>query len=1339
MTTQRPILFGKYQLISQIARGGMAEVWKAKAHGVEGFEKVLVIKRILPELSENPRFVEMFINEAKIAVTLSHANIVQVFDLGQANGSYFIAMEYVAGMDLAALLRRLTRRGQRLAPELALYLVSELAKGLDYAHRRRDAEGKPLNIVHRDVSPQNVVISGEGEVKLTDFGIAKARHRARAVTELGVVKGKYAYMAPEQLMGAQVDARADVFAAGILLYQCLTGENPFQADSTYETLKRIRSADVAPLQDLAPDVDPEVVSIVDRALAFEPDQRYSAAGELYEDLIQYLYGRGKRVGARALSELLKSVMQSAEQAGVGADGLKRAFNSDFAATSDAAAAIAARGAPALSSTGEDSTRVGRRPLREHTGAPAPTPKRERAERRAVTAAVFAMGQDERLSADTVTAAVARFGGTVCEGPDGPAGPRSRRIVALFGDQVPDGRDSDNAARCALRVTRAASMTAAEGNGTTLGTGACAGHVLVDLEGGVVRDAEYQRLLSHAAEMAAAAADGEVVVDADTEQELRSRFRLAPATTVDAHRNWHVLTHERSQHDGYGRFIGRRDALRQVGTLLSVANRGQAQVIGVRGEAGSGKSRLLSEILRRLQLTGHSAAMHVATLNPHMRDVPLSAIQEMVRVFLGVDEFDPETVLKDRVGRLRELGLVETEQRAVAAILGLGDNADEEQNDLSPLHAALSRITKSFAEDQLTIIAWDGADYIDGQSAAVIQGVARSLANGGTRVAAIATFHPEHYPAFTELSEYTEITLSPLGDDEIARLTAARLGADEIPFELLREVSTKSGGNPLYVEEYLKALQESGAVDFEDGQVTYEPDVAHVKVPKSLRGIIASRVARLDAGTRYLLQVAALSGERFQPLVVASAAQEPLQAVESALAAPALGGIIADHGAKERAFAHRLVRQVVQESVTLKARREMHRALAEALEQHYPDRRDELAERLARHYEAAGVPFRAVEYLELAAQRLEEESALESAAAMLEEAIDLLSDTPNGDQARTFELYERVARLSFQSRRLNDGAQVMGRAIKRAEVAKSPSWQARFCMWRGRLLSAASRTEDGRHWLEQAQHLAHGLTDGLLSRDVFVALADVDARRGEFERAVGYLKEALKLSERLDEAARIGCLSPLALMYARMGDHAAALATYGEARALAEVLGEPATHCRLWRLLSQVHYHARDQKQSAVAAARAVEVAREANLSYFAALNAHHMGECYLRLDDHRRAFAALRSSYEVAVERGYTRLQMTNLRALGYIDAVRFGSAEGHSRVARAVAYAEAHDFVWDIIQGKYFLAGVEQVRGDTDAARALLREVLELAVEHGHRKYTEDAEAGLRQLEAGQPIGLPL
>ncbi len=245
----------------------MAEVFKAKSYGVEGFEKTVVLKRILPSLAQNPLFVEMFLHEARLSVALSHANIVQVFDLGREEDTYFIAMEYVLGTDLAGVIRRLRRAGQRVPVELAVFIACEVARALDYAHRRKDAHGRLLGIVHRDISPQNVLLSFEGEVKVTDFGIAKARTTVEAE---GTVRGKYAYMAPEQADGGAVDSRADLFALGVTLWETLAGQNPHAAPTKEEVLQLVRSADRPPLREVRGDVPEELARLLDAAMSLDP-------------------------------------------------------------------------------------------------------------------------------------------------------------------------------------------------------------------------------------------------------------------------------------------------------------------------------------------------------------------------------------------------------------------------------------------------------------------------------------------------------------------------------------------------------------------------------------------------------------------------------------------------------------------------------------------------------------------------------------------------------------------------------------------------------------------------------------------------------------------------------------------------------------------------------------------------------------------------------------------------------------------------------------------------------------------------------------------------------------
>lgn len=251
----------------------MAEVFKAKSHGVEGFEKVLVLKRILPELATNPQFVEMFLQEARLSVTLSHANIVQVFDLGREDDTYFIAMEYVPGMDLARVIRHHRKRAKPTPIALCVYIACEVARGLDYAHRRKDAHGQPLGIVHRDISPQNVLLSFEGEVKIADFGIARARN---SVEHSGAVRGKYAYMAPEQVAGGTFTAASDQFAFGVTAHEMFLGRRPYEGATPLVTMEKIRECTAPDLSAL----DVDVASLVGRCLQRDPRQRFKDAESL---------------------------------------------------------------------------------------------------------------------------------------------------------------------------------------------------------------------------------------------------------------------------------------------------------------------------------------------------------------------------------------------------------------------------------------------------------------------------------------------------------------------------------------------------------------------------------------------------------------------------------------------------------------------------------------------------------------------------------------------------------------------------------------------------------------------------------------------------------------------------------------------------------------------------------------------------------------------------------------------------------------------------------------------------------------------------------------------------
>ncbi len=274
---------GRYAMLRKIADGGMAEIFLARQSGEEGFSRLVIVKRILPAYSNDPHFRDMLLDEGHIAMTLNHSNVVPVLDLGRAEGSYFLVMELVDGWDLQQVYDRGARVSFHLPLGLALYIVAEALRGLHYAHSRRDSEGKLLGIIHRDMSPQNVLISEQGEVKVTDFGIAKALGR-RDRTQTGMIKGKLDFMSPEQASSAPMDAASDIFAAGTVLYLLTTGRRPFAGMSDMESLMRIQRADFAPPDEVRPGLSPGVSNIIRRAMAKRPTDRYRSAEEMMLDI-----------------------------------------------------------------------------------------------------------------------------------------------------------------------------------------------------------------------------------------------------------------------------------------------------------------------------------------------------------------------------------------------------------------------------------------------------------------------------------------------------------------------------------------------------------------------------------------------------------------------------------------------------------------------------------------------------------------------------------------------------------------------------------------------------------------------------------------------------------------------------------------------------------------------------------------------------------------------------------------------------------------------------------------------------------------------------------------------
>ena len=292
---------GKYEILALLALGGTAEIYLARIGGTAGFEKYVVVKCLHDHLADDADFVSMFLDEARLAAMLDHSNIVQTFELGEHEHRYYMVMEFLAGLSLAMIVRRANERlaGGRLPTQLILNVAAQAAAGLHYTHERT-ANGKPLIMVHRDISPQNLVISFEGIVKVVDFGIARAELR-ETKTKAGTIKGKFAYMSPEQCIATNVDRRTDVFALGVIVHELLTGKRLFKRGSAYETYQAVIECAVPPPSALNHELDPAIDEIVLKAVAKDKDQRYPTAEAFGDAMLGYLHHRGKGSGPAELS------------------------------------------------------------------------------------------------------------------------------------------------------------------------------------------------------------------------------------------------------------------------------------------------------------------------------------------------------------------------------------------------------------------------------------------------------------------------------------------------------------------------------------------------------------------------------------------------------------------------------------------------------------------------------------------------------------------------------------------------------------------------------------------------------------------------------------------------------------------------------------------------------------------------------------------------------------------------------------------------------------------------------------------------------------------------------
>ncbi len=1312
----RTTTFGRYRLLDPLGRGGMAEVFKAKSYGVEGFEKVVVIKRILPELAKSQEFVDMFIHEAKLAVRLSHANIVQVFDLGLAPpqqvaddqepeaAAYYMAMEYVHGFDLATLLARCRRPQIALPIDMCVYVAGEIAKGLDHAHRRRDEENHPLGIVHRDVSPQNVLLSWEGEVKVTDFGIAKARGAldAAGLEDTGArrLQGKFAYMSPEQAAGEAVDARSDLFSLGTVLYECLAGVNPFTGPTTFETLRRVMAGEFPPIELLRPDTPAELVALVKTAMSKNPALRFPDAARMYEALLAFLYAQGKRFGSRDLADFLAG-FRLPEPESLPLPMLE--IDHERTPVEPQARSGSSPSLPAIEV--------------------APVVDLERAgklgERREVTALVTLLPdrEDEGYAA-YVGETIERWGGRVLSREDA-------QVSALFGIPDPDAHDTELAARAALVFLRRAT------GDKKPSAGLHSARIHVSAEGEPTKDDRLLALLQAARDLARVR-EGACTVSSVAARQVKNLFVFdaptdAPPGVVPS--GGLVLKDVRGYGEIFGKFVARPGELRKIGEVLALSTKKHARAITILGDHGVGKTRLLVEVARRLKKLGYNLGWYMTACPPRGRELPLSGIASMLHTLCAIDEGDSPQRILDVRPRLRALGLGEEEVLAVLNLLGAklptpADDADE------TLRSAITRMMHSLAEDRPHVFAWDAAHSMDDESLFLLKGVLAKLKNA--RIVLVLAARTGFSHPIEKVDAHTTIELGELAPADAEKLIALRLGVESVPEELAAFVIERAGGHPLFIEELLKGLLDARAVTVADQAVVTMRLTGDLALPKTLRGLVSSRVSRLAARERAILQACAVLGDPVHVRVLEAMTKVEPSKLARGLRALSEHDLVVFTTPQEVRFRSPIVRDVVVDALPHDALRDMHAAAGKALLQVFGDAAWEHAARVAQHLYEAGDRERAATYFARSGERRLEAKQLEAAARDFARALDLCD-------VRTRPCPELVAWLAGLATAVRlvrfapEASQTCERVIARVDLDGAMKDRVRARLDAGRILSSLNLFDAARAQLSQAEFIAAG--DARLLRSVLVASAELASRQGELARQMEILERMVdgsakdKLSpwrgDKLDEHK---VLLGLAHGHAARGERKEALGFLDRA----ERLGlEDGIHvCERLKTRSVLEYHARDHRAAAALSEQAIDLARSLGLSFEVAVNLHNLADLLVRMGDFARAYGAIQQSLALAEELAYERLANHNRMFLAYLDGMR-GHDDAPRHLEAALRHAEAHEYTGDVVSGRWLLAQLFERRGERAYAKSEYENLKELATHAGQKQVAEDCAAALRRLSA--------
>jgi serine/threonine protein kinase/tetratricopeptide (TPR) repeat protein len=1347
-----PRVFGRYVLTQLIGEGGMAEVYLATVQVAAGLTKRVVIKKIRQAYADHDEFTRMFVDEAKIALSLNHANIVQVFDFGQAQGAFYLAMEQVEGVDAMRLFHAVSDSGERIPPVVAAYIGHQVAAALAYAHRKTDDHGEALGLVHRDISPHNVMVSFEGQVKILDFGIARttgasrkdlsdtSEHRAEET-----IKGKVAYMSPEQAHGLPVDQRSDVYSLGVLLYELLTGELVFRSHDRLAALERVRNESLVSLRECAanlPEALPEpLVEIVDQALARDPDARYATARAMQSELAKFLHRADPVVDDDTLSQFVLRYFTPAPPPIIDESALPR-----------------------------DATRGGQTSYPSMRGVPA-----------RIVVVHMALDAHPLMPDDGPVEAepFLRLVEDVAFKRDAVLFRKDESGVTLaFGAVLQSPDDADRGLRCALSLQDDVAQMAP---GLRVGAVVARVRATVTRENNTVQVKIRDEVGEQLHRIATGSMEEPVRVAGPLIEALSKGWRFGPEAFVepDVARTQSVVDRElenvapvlgpatqavrarAAAPGGRALLFGRELELKALRDTFSEAIRSrESRAVVVLGEAGVGKRALVERFVASLPRTACWVLRASGTYA--RRNVPLGVFLDLLTRFLGTDHRSDEAEV---VGKLQSHGVSEAAVlgAALASALGLkGTAADGGDDDLDPftrrdrLWKLVRRLTTVLAQRRPVLIVVENLHLHDEQSIALLREWVQL--KHGYPVLGVTTGRPGAPRVDAILSEpnIARIELGELDAQARRELVSSRFEDTAAAREFTEALVAQTGGNPLFIEESLASLLEAGVIGWnaQGSALTVKQRGAPIRVPPSVEAALVERIERLPSEDREALLGGAVLGRAFRTHELADLLERSVgRSIDRLIERNLLERLsppspLAENARFATVSLHEACKGMLEES----AAHALHVRAAHLIR----ERPDYAAERddgpIADHLVQAGRAAEAIEPALAAALRAYDLAGNVEAYYHLSQALRAMEDD---DPRRWDALLRRERILRAWGRRRAQGADVRA-LLRTADAEEDPHKQAIASIRLLRFYLEVGRVHQAERLIPRIETRLEALAKpdpfwavlGELRSELFFAKGDFEAAETTARAGLPYCA-----SDARGQRQRCRLLRSIGQVKATIGRFAQARQCYTEALNIAREIGNQRLEANLLNALGEVagrstHYQeAVDSFKAALAIDRdlgdryatgrklanlgityaCIGLSRRAERFLRKALELHeavghpgefndaavHLGEVVADGGDVETARTLLLDAARVAGSRGDIR---TELRArVRLAQALRAGDATDEDRKAARVTAeqvlttARAQGLRTSTCRALHTLAQLDLADGDHDSAQRRLEEAVEL------------------------------